>query len=229
MTTTVLEGVRVNVGSGPAAADGWINLDGSWQAWFAGRPLLAWIVGVVAGREVGGWSPSIQCHDVRRRLPFADGSVSIVFASHIVEHLTREDAIRFLRDAHRVLRPGGVCRIIVPDLESAVRVYAAERGEGRPDSGDRLMERLHLRTAGNDSSNPVLRWYRSRTEFHLHKWMYDGAGACRAFEDAGFPAPAVRGFLESDIPREWLSLVERPDRVLDGAGVCVEARREARR
>ncbi|MGH8188436.1 MAG: hypothetical protein ACREUC_17905, partial [Steroidobacteraceae bacterium] len=58
-----------------------------------------------------------------------------------------------------------------------------------------------------------------------HKWVYDGDSLCALFREAGFAQPAVRGFLDSDISRERLALVEHADRVCDGAGICVEARR----
>jgi predicted SAM-dependent methyltransferase len=54
---------------------------------------------------------------------FADGSVSEIYASHVYEHLdyTREIQ-RALAEAFRVLKPGGLIRIGVPDLEVLARV-----------------------------------------------------------------------------------------------------------
>jgi SAM-dependent methyltransferase len=61
--------------------------------------------------------------DLRRPLPFAAASFTAVYASHVIEHLAPVEADRLLREAHRVLAPGGIVRIVVPDLEGIVRAY----------------------------------------------------------------------------------------------------------
>ena len=49
---------------------------------------------------------------------FADGSVTEIYASHVYEHLRQSGQLRTaLREAHRVLVPGGTLRAAVPDLE----------------------------------------------------------------------------------------------------------------
>ena len=46
-----------------------------------------------------------------------DGEFDAVYTSHALEHLNAHDAARALREFHRILRPGGVALVIVPDLE----------------------------------------------------------------------------------------------------------------
>ena len=67
--------------------------------------------------------------------------------------------------------------------------------------------------------------YRRATDFDAHKWMYDAAGLVRLFRDAGFERPEIRDHLASAIDEARLAEVEQADRVVAGAGVCVEARR----
>jgi SAM-dependent methyltransferase len=50
--------------------------------------------------------------DVSRGLPFADASVDLVFAVHVMEHLT--NFLPLLDECHRVLRPGGVLHVLAP-------------------------------------------------------------------------------------------------------------------
>jgi SAM-dependent methyltransferase len=102
--------VLVNLGCGSVHHPAWLNFD------FASR------------------DPAVRKADLRRRLPFADGAVDAVYHSHVLEHLDRDDAARFLAENARVLRPGGVLRVVVPDLEELCRTYLAalagvERGE----------------------------------------------------------------------------------------------------
>jgi SAM-dependent methyltransferase len=56
-------------------------------------------------------------------LPFADGSVSLVFSSHVLEHLDDEAGAHLLSEIARVLRPTGVVRLSVPDGAAAVLAY----------------------------------------------------------------------------------------------------------
>ena len=52
--------------------------------------------------------------DVRGGLPFADDSVEEARAEHFIEHLTRDEAIAFLNDVWRVLKPGAMFHVVVP-------------------------------------------------------------------------------------------------------------------
>jgi predicted SAM-dependent methyltransferase len=52
--------------------------------------------------------------DLRRRLPFADSSVDHCYSEHFLEHLYPDEARQHLAEVRRILRPGGVYRIVVP-------------------------------------------------------------------------------------------------------------------
>ena len=219
------EGLWVNVGSGPSVHDGWMSMDGSWQAWLAGGGIAASLARLVTGRDVGHWPAGIVCRDVRRGLGLAPGSTAVVFSSHLIEHLHRAEALAFLRDAHRALRDGGICRIVTPDLNGLVNAYLDARTRAGSDAADNLQAALLLHPADPPRTGAMLGWYRRATAFDHHKWVYDGESLCRLFVEAGFASPQVKGFLESAIPHDRLAQVEQADRVCDGAGICVEARR----
>src|SRR5271155_506224 len=68
-------------------------------------------------------NPSVQRWDVHEELPFPSGSFDVVYHSHVLEHLSKQDAPLFLRECYRVLRSGGVIRVAVPDLEKIARLY----------------------------------------------------------------------------------------------------------
>jgi SAM-dependent methyltransferase len=85
--------VRLNVGSGDIQIPGYTNVD------------------IKSGIDA-------------RKLPYADGSVDEVYASHLLEHFDYNGEVpAVLREWVRVLRPGGLLRISVPDVE----VYCKER------------------------------------------------------------------------------------------------------
>jgi SAM-dependent methyltransferase len=216
----------INLGSGPVQTPGWVSLDGSLQALFSGRPRLAAIAGRLTGRPVGQWPAGIVRADLRRPLPFADASAAVIYSSHTLEHLHRDDAIRALCEARRVLRPGGICRVVVPDVGAIVGWYLEKAASADPEgASDQLMSMLLLRSPQPAGGVGPLAWYRRMTDYASHKWMYDAPGLVRLFRDAGFEAPRVCGHLESAIDVARLAEVERADRVVGGAGICVEDRR----
>src|SRR5205823_13255885 len=85
--------LRINVGSSSSCLEGWINVD-----------LMR--------------DPEGRCFqmDATKPWPFPSKSAAFVNSEHFIEHLSDVDASAYLREAYRVLRPGGVIRTSTPDL-----------------------------------------------------------------------------------------------------------------
>jgi hypothetical protein len=67
---------------------------------------------------IDGYTPlDIKTGTEAGKLPYADESVDEVYASHVLEHIARADTISTLREWIRVLKPGGIIRVAVPDME----------------------------------------------------------------------------------------------------------------
>lgn len=94
--------VLVNIGCGPFGKEGWVNLD-----------LFA--------------APGVTLRvDCRWRLPLSDGAARGIHVEHYFEHLEpTTERPRFLAECHRCLEPGGVLRIVVPDMRKYVEAYLA--------------------------------------------------------------------------------------------------------
>ncbi|MGC2855632.1 FkbM family methyltransferase [Novispirillum sp. DQ9] len=91
----------VNVGCGRHYHPAWINMD------------------------VAPSDASVIRHDIQTPLPLEDESCDAVYHSHVLEHLPRRHALAFLTECFRVVRPGGMLRVAVPDLEQICRAYLA--------------------------------------------------------------------------------------------------------
>jgi hypothetical protein len=89
----------INVGCGSIYHNAWINLD------------------------VYPSSPGVRRWDIRKGIPFPEGQADAVYASHVIEHLSRSDAMRLAKECRRALRSDGVIRLVVPDLEAIVSHY----------------------------------------------------------------------------------------------------------
>ncbi len=68
---------------------------------------------------------------------FADGSVRRAFCSHSLEHMPIEAARRLIADCRRVLQPGGVLRLVLPDCEKFVRAW--REGDAAFYAGNRFL------------------------------------------------------------------------------------------
>lgn len=85
-------------------------------------------------------SKEVQKIDAADGLPFQDQSFLGVYHSHVLEHLDSEAGLRLLRECFRILQPGGILRVAVPDLERIAVGYLdrlAEARTGVPGSGRR--------------------------------------------------------------------------------------------
>ncbi|HMO15326.1 MAG TPA: methyltransferase domain-containing protein [Pirellulaceae bacterium] len=68
-------------------------------------------------------TPQVIAHDIATGLPFDADDFMAVYHSHVLEHLHPDDGKQLLLECFRVLRPGGVLRICVPDLEQITQLY----------------------------------------------------------------------------------------------------------
>lgn len=74
-------------------------------------------------------SPLIRKTNILGGLPFDQASIDVAYSSHFLEHLAPEQAQALLNDVFRILKPGGILRVVVPDLENICREYLKKLDE----------------------------------------------------------------------------------------------------
>jgi SAM-dependent methyltransferase len=196
----------VNLGSGAHCPPGWICVDNSLGARLGRWPRVQRFLHRVVPEGARGkllpspdWPADCVSMDLTRPLLFEPSSVDFVYSSHVVEHLTRDEGRALLREIHRILRPGGVVRTLVPDLAAVVDAYVRDREERPGEASDRF----HFNTWFFDRPVPrswleLPTWYlRSR---HNHRFLYDEPALRAALAEAGFGSIGRRAFGESDVP-----------------------------
>lgn len=193
--------MKLHLGCGPHFLEDWINVDYSLGAKVAHTPLIGTLSRVFGLFRID-WNPGIVLHNLAKPLPWPDDSVDFIYSSHTLEHLRREDGEQLLHECHRVLKPGGVLRVVVPDLRSCVDAYLEG---GIP--CERFVESLMV------LKNKEVTWKQKLLgaidDGHLHKCMYDTPGLIRRFEASGFSASSMPGH-QSRIPD--IQRVEKLDR-----------------
>lgn len=65
----------------------------------------------------------VIAYDLIQKIPFADDTFELVYHSHVIEHFPRDLAKSFIQECCRVLKPEGILRVAVPDLEQIARLY----------------------------------------------------------------------------------------------------------
>lgn len=192
----------VQFGCGHSAPEGWINFDASPTLRLERFPIFGPLV-----RKNGARFPAnVKYGDIIKGLPLKAQSVDFLYASHVIEHLSRDDALRALSNSFSYLAAGGVFRVVVPDLESRARRYIADQSDG---SADRFMLDTGL---GFQESRTI----RSAAGFMMgnstHRWMWDFRSLGAEFQAVGFSN--VRRCVFGD-GHPAFSAVEKEDRFVD--------------
>lgn len=65
----------------------------------------------------------VRAHDLSKGLPYPDNQFDAVYHSQVLEHFSKKDALNLIKECYRVLKPGGVLRVVVPDLENIATEY----------------------------------------------------------------------------------------------------------
>jgi len=68
-------------------------------------------------------SPYVKSHNILKGIPLSDDQFDVIYHSQVLEHFPREKAPDFIRECFRVLKPGGIMRVVVPDLKNIVNEY----------------------------------------------------------------------------------------------------------
>jgi SAM-dependent methyltransferase len=183
------------------------------------RPLVPLFIRGERLERFESLADNIFVHNLAKGIPFDSESVDVVYHSHMLEHLDSDVAEGFLREVYRVLKPGGIHRIVVPDFEKTCRAYVAhiESCEEDPIESDnhdsyiaRLLEQSVRKEASGTSKqnslrraieNLVLGDARERGE--THQWMYDRINLRVKLLNAGYKELQVQDYNTSLI-RDWV-------------------------
>jgi SAM-dependent methyltransferase len=223
---------KLHLGCGMIAPPTWLNVDGSWNARLQQHPRALkalGAVGVLPKRFVDmPWAQNVFIHNLSKPLPWDDGQFEAVYASHLLEHLTWGDARSLLLEARRVLAPGGVCRIVVPDLAYLIGEYEARDVEPNPgffpadaaiSNADAFVLNMGFKSPLPRPGGLPMRIYETLFDFHHHKWLYDEESLATQMSAAGFVDVGRREFDDSRISN--IQDVELEMRVANG-GLCCE-------
>jgi cephalosporin hydroxylase/SAM-dependent methyltransferase len=144
--------------------------------------------------DIAPADPRVLEHDLASGpLPFAGGSCAAVYHSHVLEHIPPEKAPDFIAECFRVLAPGGVIRVVVPDLEGICREYLKQLEAGDRDRHEwmvmELVDQLSRHRQGGAMLEHWLRRPVPARDFILSRMGAEAAGIILADPPPVAPAP----------------------------------------
>lgn len=167
----------VQYGCGFDAPDGWINYDASPTLLFERIPFF----GRLYTRNEKRFPQNVIWGDIVRGLPHGKESVRGIYCSHILEHLSLEDCRKAISNTYDYLVPGGIFRLVVPDLELAMQEY---RKELSSEAANLFMKSTMLGTISR--GNFARRMVDCVFGNSKHQWMWDEKAMIQELKNAGF-------------------------------------------
>ena len=144
---------KLNAGCGTTHFEGWVNIDCDKNA---GNVDLVW--------------------DLGQGIPVPNNSCEAIYSEHMLEHLSVEQGLQFLRECKRALQIDGVLRIAMPSLDDLIEKSAAGRWREQAWLNEPQWQFIASRA---EMFNIMFRWWG-------HQWIYDRDELHRRFREAGF-------------------------------------------
>ena len=122
--------MKLHIGAFNRSVEGWHNTDITPHQWIARIPFLPLLIYKLGKMTAGRYAEhqakiynNLDYLDATKSLPFANDTIEAIFSSHVLEHLFMDEVEKLIPEFFRVLKVGGVCRVVVPDLEKIIAIY----------------------------------------------------------------------------------------------------------
>ncbi len=159
--------LKINLGSGHWKFDGWVNVDLD-----------------------HGSLPDVVA-DLAAGLPFADGVAALMHTEDFIDQLELSQAAAFLRECHRILIPGGVLRVLTPDMRKLADLYL-----NNPERLESLWKDFVRVPLSLDTPGEI---FNIGMRFAGHTFLYDAETFKVLTDSCGFDARSV-SYQQSEVP-----------------------------
>lgn len=177
---------RLNLGCGEHPLEGWTNIDGGDGEWYHAPA-----------------RPDVISLDVFRALAaLPDASCTRIYSEHFYEHFTLQEGYDMACEWRRLLAPGGVVRIVTPDLARMAKDMLGLE----PLADAHVIERHRRRWLGTRHAHESSRFLTQAMVMNFamrldgHKFVYDEQTLRAQLEHAGLQRVRRCAFGESGVP-----------------------------
>ncbi len=181
---TQIEGTCLHIGCGLLAPEDWKNVDVSPSLRISTIPLVGPVLQSIISDVK--WPKSVEYGDIVKGLNVEKDSCALIFSAHVLEHISLSDFQIAMNNIYSYLKPGGVFRAIVPDLEHFISLYNKKRAN-QASSAQAAHEFMSGSFLGYSEHRSSLS-QRLRHAFcnSRHLWMWDEPSLSEAFTKSGF-------------------------------------------
>ena len=208
-----MDKVYVQYGCGLSAPPEWVNFDSSPTLKIQKTPLIGKLL---AGRLNTKFPPNVKYGDIVKGLPVTRSSCDGIYCSHVLEHLSLHDFRLALLNTYKILKPGGIFRCVVPDLEYLANNYLAALKSDPEKASITFMGKdslLGAETRARGIKGMMVTWLGNAR----HLWMWDKHSLAAELRKAGFTQIRRADFNDSEI--EAFKLVEDRSRFVNAVAL----------
>lgn len=202
---------KINLGCGSTPTPDYKNFDNSLSIKIASFPILFFflkLLGILNKEQIQNveWNKNnkITFCDVTKRIPLPDNSVQVIYSSHMIEHLSKRQLSKLLKEIDRVLCKNGILRVVLPDLKKIINNY------NNNENAELFMSKLLMSAPNFDTLKEKIKLL--FLGYRQHQWMYDEKSFTNLLVEHGFNKVIVLKAGDTLIPNYGqLNLYERKD------------------
>ena len=179
----------VNLGCGLHCLPKWVNVDGSLTSLLSTKYTFAnkfiyRLAGASSYYEFKDYNRivsdnKLHWYNLSDGVPFYENSIDIVYTSHFLEHLNKDDGYKFLENIYNSLKEGGVLRVVVPDLDIAIQRF----------NNNEI-----------DSTQDLFFYTSNDNDFSMHKYNYNFSTLRNKLDQIGFKDIVKMKYREGKCP-----------------------------
>ena len=178
------DGLCLHIGCGLIVGKSWKNIDVSPSLKISKIPIIGeTIVSLIGGPK---WSRSVECQDIVKSLNIQPNSCDLIYASHVLEHLSLCDFHQAMKNIVTYLKPGGFFRTIVPDLEQYINAYVQTQKDSQLVSQAVPNFIKGICMGEQEHRNSITQRLKTAFANNRHQWMWDEESLSEAFQEHGF-------------------------------------------
>ena len=163
---------------------------------------------------------NIMLHNLKKGIPFENNSIDVVYHSHVFEHIPKPQAEKFQKEIFRILKPEGIQRIVIPDMEILCseliqHLAKCDKNEEENKKHDNYIDNIigqcvqeeSVRTTRQQKLQSILEKLllgSAKQRGQTHQWMYDRINLKQLLKKCGFVNIRTLSYNVSNI-KNWNS------------------------
>jgi len=201
----------LNLACGIKTHPDWNNIDFSLYTKFAKHSLISKVlnaIGILSDeryKNILNIDKDIICWDLKRGIPFEDNTFDFLYCSQFIEHIYRDKLPLFIKECYRVLKSGGIIRIVTPNLEFYTYEYANVLKKIKDSFYNKLLwdeyekivngifeQIVRKESYGTSKQKLIVKYIEkiikgdAEKAGETHKWLYDFYSLKLLLEEVGF-------------------------------------------